>query len=473
MWTPNQRRSPVAAIVLMLLGTACRDAPTAPTAPQPGSIRVSVQTSGGDPDNDGYIVVVASEVRRFVSSQSATVIGGISAGTHTVALEGVAANCTVSGTHPLSVTVPAGQTVDVAFAIVCATTGIEITTRTTGSDTLFGYQLEVDIQSSGSIGANSSRVVSRLPPGTHTVSLAMPGDHCSVSGGRATTVEVSNRKVTPVLFEITCVALIRLEKIAYVVDNPANPPESRIALVNPDGSGAMDLGFGRSPAWSPDGTVLAFSVTECDFYYGYGCSDDLVMMDPETHSLITLNEVAHGSSPAWAPTGDVIAFSDNRFQLYMVRLDGSRAVRLPIPGVSEVHHPTWSPDGRRIAFQCIVAAGNYDVCVVNRDGTGLVRLTSDDATQGSPAWSPDGRRIAFTTSSPQSQLALMAADGSSVTRLTDGFDPAWSRDGAKLVFARDDGLFTIDVDGANLKRLTTGKPYAPAWRPQRCALVQC
>jgi Tol biopolymer transport system component len=151
-----------------------------------------------------------------------------------------------------------------------------------------------------------------------------------------------------------------------------------------------------------------------------------------------------------------------------MRSDGSYLVAVFVPGATLVNDLAWSPDGRRIAFQCLVDVGNYDVCTVNRNGSGLVRLTSDPHVEAHPAWSHDGTRIAFATTTGLTslwQIALVAVDGGAATRLTDGFDPAWSRDGTKLVFARDSGLFTIDVDGSNLKRLTTGVAHAPAWRP--------
>jgi TolB protein len=454
------------AALLVLLAAACSDGLTAPT--ERGNIKVSVETSGGDPDEDGYEVVVPSEARRFITSQSTTVITGISAGIHTVALERVAPNCRVSGAHPLTVTVPAGQTAEIAFVIVCTATGIEVTTRTTGDDNPFGYRLAVydlvrNIQSSRPTGANGSLVVGRLQPGTHTVELQMPHDHCSVSSKHPITVEVSNLTVTPVLFEITCVPPVRLEKIAYVIDKIVDgSQESRIALVNPDGSGAAELASGNAPTWSPNGARLVFSTTQCDYYAG--CNGGLVLADPETRNFIALSAGSRGFSPAWAPTGDVIAFIREQIGMSVMKLDGSPAVSLNIPAGIRVSDPAWSPDGRRIAFRCMIATGNFDVCVIDRDGTGLVRLTSDAIDEGHPAWRPDGSKIAFTRNSGRPEIALMAADGSGVMRLTDGFDPAWSPDGSKLVFARD-GLYTINVDGSNLTRLTTGSHHAPAWRP--------
>jgi TolB protein len=156
-------------------------------------------------------------------------------------------------------------------------------------------------------------------------------------------------------------------------------------------------------------------------------------------------------------------------QLYLTRPVGSTPVKLPIQGVDGASHPAWSPDGLRIAFECFFAPASYDICVVNKDGTGLVRfLITDSPGQIAswPAWSPDGRSIAFTAAtSGTGEIGVMASDGGAVRFLALGAEPAWSRDGAKLVFVGGNGLFEIDADGSNLKRLTTGPHTAPAWRP--------
>jgi Tol biopolymer transport system component len=422
--------------------------------------------------NRDNLEVVVDTVHRLLSTHSSIVLRDLSAGPHTVALEGVAENCAVQGSPSLSPTIRAGATVDVAFAITCATTGFQITTRTTGYDNPFAYAVTVNGQSAlndrplGEIGPDTSLVVSRVEAGTYSVGLVMPGAHCTVPSGQPITVEVANRAVTPVQFEITCVAPMRPEKIAYVsVDGQGSPG---IALMNPDGSGQVTLAFGYAPAWSPDGARLAFSTTQYDYYYDR--TGGLKMMDTELQRFIPLSTGDGGTSPAWAPSGDMIAFIDGRTGLLTVmRPDGSQPAPVFVPGATVVNDLAWSPDGRRIAFQCLVDPGNYDVCTINSNGSGLVRLTRDPQVEGHPAWSHDGTRIAFATATGLTslwQIALVAVDGGAATRLTDGFDPAWSRDGTKLVFARDSGLFTIDVDGSNLKRLTTGRgDHAPAWRP--------
>lgn len=474
--SPRQRRH-VAAALLACLGAACGDGPTTPRG---GALQVTVRTSGGDPDVDGYELVVGSEVRRPFLPTTTAVVSDISPGTHIVALERVAENCTVSGTHPRPVTVVAGRTVDVGFDVVCTATGISVTTRTSGVDKPDSYQVLVDNQSSGPVPADGSQIVSRLQPGTHTVALVVR-DHCRVVGDQQIRVDVSARTLTPVLFEITCVPVVRSAKIAYAVDTTIDrSPRRWIGLVNPDGSGQVRLAPGDSPAWSPDGTKLVFSTMQCDFYDYYyygalGCAGGLVVLDPEVGNVTALSEGKAGLAPAWQPAGDAIAFVrccgagyfngvDRSGSLSVVE-PGRPAVQLTLPRDIQVADPAWSPDGRRIAFTC-VAPGGTDVCVVNRDGADFARLTSDNAREYAPAWSPDGSTIAFTTlAGGREEVAVMTPDGRGITRLTDGSEPAWSPDGAKLVFAGGNGLYTINRDGSNRTRLTTGNHHAPAWRP--------
>ncbi|HEX8946482.1 MAG TPA: hypothetical protein VF785_25320, partial [Gemmatimonadaceae bacterium] len=197
--------------LLAALGLACGG--DGPTAPPLGTIHVSVQTSGGDLDIDGYEFVVDSGVPRYVSTSGVAVqpdgsqqvglaIDGISPGPHSVSLKDVADNCTVSDANPRSVTVAADETVSLEFAVVCAATGVAITTHTTGSDVPFAYDLHVD-QSTFVIATNGSQTVSRLEPGPHMISLQMSIGNCTVAGG-AQTVTVPIRTITPVHFEITC-----------------------------------------------------------------------------------------------------------------------------------------------------------------------------------------------------------------------------------------------------------------------------
>ncbi len=149
-----------------------------------------------------------------------------------------------------------------------------------------------------------------------------------------------------------------------------------------------------------------------------------------------------------------IAFHSSRdgdFDIYVMNADGSGVTQLTKNAVNEFD-PIWSPDGKQIAFgRCL------DVCdavVINADGSGERVLFHDGFPR---AWSPDGTRMAFSTNG---EVYVMNADGTGVTQLTQGggFPTAWSPDGRQIAFNSDrDGdndLYVMNSDGTGITQLT-------------------
>jgi Tol biopolymer transport system component/DNA-binding winged helix-turn-helix (wHTH) protein len=96
--------------------------------------------------------------------------------------------------------------------------------------------------------------------------------------------------------------------------------------------------------------------------------------------------------------------------------------------------PTWSPDGRFIAYSSN-RSGNFDIWVQDVLGGDAIRITSTEASESQPAWSPDGREIAFRSEQDGGGLFVMPAFGGAARRLTRfGYEPMWSPDGSKLLF---------------------------------------
>lgn len=479
-------RSTLAATLLILLAGACADSspPVDPIAALPGRINLSILATGGDIDDNGFVIAVGSgALRQVISVVAMTASFDFAAGTHSVLLENISPNCSVTGENPRSVTVVTGATTDVNFALACEATGITVTSRTTGFNMPPNYELVVGANLRRvPVPANGSAIVTRLPTGVHTVTL-VAGEHCTVAGGRSVTVEVVNRIVTPLAFEVDCGAVtIRAEKIAYT---SITGERLTVGVVRPDGTFPTELSEGHSPTWSRDGAQLLFSKMVCSYDQSYNsemCSGSLAIVDPETHAVTTVPNSVAATDPAWSPATNEIAFTrccerGDWARLYLMRMDGLASGSPAVPIVfqptnfftSGINHPAWSPDGQRIAFTCYVAPST-DICVVKRDGTGLVRLTTGSDYESAPAWSPDGRTIAFTSWSATSgghpaTVSVIAAEGGPITSLTLGARPAWSRDGKMLVFDHANVLHTMDANGTNVKQLLPANRYDAAWRP--------
>ena len=139
-------------------------------------------------------------------------------------------------------------------------------------------------------------------------------------------------------------------------------------------------------------------------------------------------------------------------------LDGGDPRQLTRSGPDD--EPSWSPDGKRIAFQS-TRDSHYEIYVINVDGTGLQRLTTSTGyANDEPTWSPDGRRIASVSGRPGKPVGAytMAADGSDVryvapTSIGNAY-PAWSPDGSTLALAYANALWVVPSAGGKPKMLT-------------------
>jgi hypothetical protein len=198
---------PAACLLSALVTAACGG--DSLTVPGTGMLEVTTATTGAEPDPDGYTLQVDAGSVQAIGPSASLGITEVSPGDHTVQLAGMAANCTVSGENPRTVTVAAGQTASVAFEVTCGATsgGVQVTTSTSGpAPDPDGYSVTIDGTDRGAIGASAQVNVGQLPPGDHQIGLSGIAANCQVGGNNPQTVTIVAGASATVAFAVTCSA---------------------------------------------------------------------------------------------------------------------------------------------------------------------------------------------------------------------------------------------------------------------------
>ncbi len=337
---------------------------------------------------------------------------------------------------------------------------------------------------------------------------------CAVIGGTvalgAQTTPIAPPKVAPTVDQILSLKRVASPEIspdgrwvAYTVRETNwddNAYETEIWLADTASGGTRQLTNARkssqSPAWSPDGSMLAFISDRTD-------KRQIYLIKPTAGEADALTTLDGGiGSFAWSPDGRSIAYTatepkstaikdrekkygefqvveqDYRMTRLFVIDVATKATRALTSGPFTVGSFRWSPDGKSIAFDHRVnespsSRGSTDISIVTVGNASIRKLVSQEGPDAHPVWSPDGSRIAFETSMANpafyytnSLIATIPASGGTPAVLTTAFDedPSivdWKPNG--LFFSASQRtfsyLFRLDPDSKAIARLAA----ADAW----------
>jgi hypothetical protein len=421
-----------------------------------GAIAITTQTSGDELDPDGYQVVVDGGAPAAIGINGSLTAAGLASGDHTVALQGVAANCSVAGGNPRTVAVTSGQTAAAAFTVTCSSTSgsMAISASTNGEDLdEDGYEVVLDGGAPSAIGINGSLTAGGLAPGDYSVELQGEAFNCSVGGNNPRTVTVTGGAETPVTFDVTCRYHL-YNRIAF--QSYRTGPPMLYAIDPYDLTSERALGItGLHPAVSPDGLRIAYSH-----------EDDIWIARSDGSGAGRITSTSENEYyPAWSSDGNWIAYERDG-EIWTMREDGSNQVMIFDFGTQ----PTWSPDGTRVAF---TDAG--DIWILNADGSGLTGLTGNPTANQRPAWSPLGNYIGFASARDGSLHVFVQDPGGgpainmTIALIGHATDPTWAP-------AAEAGAFSSEASGtsdiyyfvpgsAGIVRLTTNPAddVHPSW----------
>ncbi len=268
-------------------------------------------------------------------------------------------------------------------------------------------------------------------------------------------------------------------KVAFVRQVSLNG-HGNIYVINADGSNLTQLTNSAptlddsDPIWSPDGTKIAFTSNRT----GVGGSYQIFTMnaDGSNETIISNQTTSNDSGPSWSPDGTKIVFESERTgqsNIFTMNADGSSVTAVTSnSSVANYHHPVWSPDGTKILYSMNGGGStDYGMNEINADGTGPISSLGSDAGRSYlyPTYSPDGNYILFTSKvgSAYQLMYVRSNDGGGLVNYSSNAfiekQTSWAADSAPSIGIAGNSTATANQSVTLIATGSNCTPGAGSW----------
>ena len=436
----------IATVLLVGLLAACSSVDDTGSGGGEAGIRLSTKTTGTQPDDNGYTIMVDSTAHGTIGSNDSVTVTDVQAGDHTVELSQIQFNCATLGAFTRPVTLSAGSGAAVDYSVQC-----DDPSRSRVSYSTDIFDAEIFVANADGTDPQS------LTDLVGAIRVLNPQQPVNWSGNGT--------------------------KMAF------SRSDSALYMANADGTGVVQLApKGHTPIWTHDGRKVAFLRSDSQPSCSLG---DVFVVEPGVSDPVQVTRDICIFYYDYAASGGIMAFEYSANGLLAtIREDGTGMTPITDPNVDQMQHPSLSPDGSMVTYVARAIdqdfdTFSYDIFVSPSDGSSPpVNITHAPGLDYFPVWSPDGTRIAYVNSPDQmlgrGSVYVVDVDGSHRTQLTpedSATEPTWSPDGTRVAYSgwvsdtAEDGkvtgqyqIFVANADGSGRVDITpNGSGTRPSW----------